>query len=98
MTRGENGRIIDLERMFVVDLPTDKVGSKGTMTANLVEISNQLRGAITNAVLTWSVMPILAAAIGYGELRIMFHAGQLRDVRVELGGMKDQIASPPKLQ
>ncbi len=59
---------------------------------NLSEVVDQLKSAIWFAFLGWVVAPEICRAIRFGEVVLVIHDGQLKDVRVDLS---TRSAGPP---
>jgi len=61
--------------------------------AALVEASDQVRATIWAAFVAWAFTPILCKVVRHGQIIVMIHDGQLRDVHIEYGTRSE---SPPK--
>ncbi len=62
--------------------------------SQLVDASDQVRSAIWSAFLAWAFTPVLCKVVRHGQVIVMVHDGQLRDVHIEYGTRIGE--SPPK--
>lgn len=59
--------------------------SRDMNTTDLIDATNQIRTAIWAAFVAWAFTPVLCKVVGHGQVVLMIHEGQLRDVHVEIG-------------
>lgn len=77
---------LDTERVLWFNTPRTVVQLFAVVwVTDPVSLADQLRKLVFESFLAWAFLPVLARIVRHGEVKIVFHNGQLRDVEFPLG-------------